>query len=131
MSVISHYQCRFSLQITKSITSQEAGSTLDRPHPTVGNTVGASGIPGLPPVATKSTTTGSTGTITAKSIVRRRVEAGRTTRPCGTTTTESLTLTMIVIRTPPAPALGADMELSLSESVQLRFLNFYLILNLI
>ena len=68
-----------------------------------------------PPAATRSTTTRSTGTITAKSIGNRRRRAGRragrTTRPCATTTTETRTFTMIVTRTPPAPARGEDIRM--------------------
>ena len=105
------------LQITKSITNRgEAGSTPGAPRPTAGSTAGPSGMqqPAVrPPAATRSTITRSTGTITAKSIGNRRRRAGhragRTTRPCATTTTETHTFTMIVTRTPPAPARGEDI----------------------
>ena len=107
-------------QITKSITNRgEAGSTPGAPRPTAGSTAaGPSGTqqPAVrPPAATRSTITRSTGTITAKTIGnrRRRVgrRAGRTTRPCGTTTTETHTFTMIVTRTPPAPARGKNIRM--------------------
>ena len=104
-----------------SITNRgEAGSTPGAPRPTpAGSTAGLSGTQqqpaARPPAATRSTTTRSTGTITAKSIGNRRRRAGRragrTTRPCATTTTETHTFTMIVTRTPPAPARGEDIRM--------------------